>query len=145
MCCKHAIALLRQADDGSIINIASTAGWHGYPLRTPYAASKWAVIGLTKSLAMELGPRGVRVNAICPGSVNGARMDQVIADEAREKGVEEAVIRQNYRRNVSLRTFIEPEDIAHTAMFLASSAAQRITGQAITVDGHLEAFGTVDT
>ena len=144
LCCKHAVPLLLEASDASIINISSTAGWHGYPLRTPYASAKWAVIGLTKSLAMELGPRGVRVNAICPGSVSGTRMDRVITEEAREKGVSEDMIRQSYAQSVSLRTFIDPEDIARTAVFLASAGARRITGQAISVDGHLESLGGVD-
>ena len=143
LCCKHSVPLLLEACDPSIINISSTAGWHGYPLRTSYASAKWAVIGLTKSLAMELGPRGVRVNAICPGSVTGERMDRVITEEAREKGVPEDRVRQNYTRGVSLRTFIDPEDIARTALFLASPAARRITGQAISVDGHLESPGGV--
>ena len=122
------------------INIASTAGWHGYPLRTPYAASKSAVIGLTRSLAMELGPWGIRANVICPGSVAGDRMDRVITAEAREKGVTEAVIRSRYTESNSLKTFIDAEDIADMACFLASSQARRVTGQVLNVDGNLEAF-----
>lgn len=143
LCCKFAIPMMKQASAGSIISLSSTAGWHGYPLRTPYAAAKWGVIGLTKSLAMELGPLGIRVNAICPGSVNGARMDAVIAEEARERNMTEDEVRQNYTRGVSLRSFIEPEDIADTAMFLASKNASKITGQFISVDGHLESIGGV--
>lgn len=144
LCCKHAVPMLLEADEGSIINISSTAGWHGYPLRTPYASAKWAVIGLTKSLAMELGPRGVRANAICPGSVRGERMDRVIADEAVEKGISEDMVRQHYARGVSLRTFIDPGDIARAALFLASPGACRITGQSLSVDGHLEVLGGVE-
>lgn len=143
LCCKYAIPMMKQASAGSIISLSSTAGWHGYPLRTPYAAAKWGVIGLTKSLAMELGPHGIRVNAICPGSVNGARMEAVIAEEAREKNMTEDEVRQIYTRGVSLRSFIEPEDIADTAMFLASENASKITGQYISVDGHLESIGGV--
>ena len=141
LCCKYAVPMMKQRSEGNIINISSTAGWHGYPLRSPYAAAKWGVIGLTKSLAMELGPSGIRVNAICPGSVTGARMDTVIADEAKEKNVTEEEIREKYTNSVSLRSFIEPEDIADTAMFLASRQASKITGQSISVDGHLESVG----
>ena len=144
MCAKFAVPLLKKNGSGSIINLSSTAGWHGYPLRSPYAAAKWAVIGLTKSLAMELGPFGIRANAICPGTVDGARMDKVIADEARIKGVTEEDIRSMYTKGVSLRTMIQPEDIAQTAIFLASNAASKITGQAISVDGHLENTGGLD-
>ncbi len=144
LCCKYGVPMLRHGNMASIINISSTAGWHGYPLRSPYASAKWALIGLTKSLAMELGPAGVRANAICPGSVSGERMDRVIADESRAIGLSIDEVRRRYARGSSMRTFIEPEDIAETALFLASAAARRITGQAISVDGHLESFGGLD-
>lgn len=154
LCCRKAIPLMRiqQSNTGkdggkgntNIINISSTAGWHGYPLRTPYASAKWALIGLTKSIAMELGPVGIRANAICPGSIVGARMDRVIAAEATKKKVTEEQVRQKYTDGVSMRTFINAEDIANTALFLASSAAEKITGQAITVDGHIENVGGMD-
>lgn len=131
-------ASMKAAGSGCIINISSTAGWHGYPLRSAYAAAKWAIIGFTKSMAMEMGPSGVRVNAICPGSINGDRMDRVIANESRAKGIPEEVIREGYTKSCSLRTFIDAEDIADMAVFLASDAAKRISGQAMNVDGHLE-------
>jgi len=144
LCSKYCIPLMKVQGSGSIISLSSTAGWHGYPLRAPYAAAKWAVIGLTKSLAMELGPYGIRANAICPGTVDGARMDKVIADEALAKGVSEEHIRNTYTQSVSLRTMIDADDIAQTALFLASSAASKITGQYISVDGHLENVGSLD-
>ncbi len=144
LCSKHVIPLLKPQRSGSIINLSSTAGWHGYPLRSPYAAAKWGIIGLTKSMAMELGVHGIRVNAICPGSVAGDRMDRVIADEANKTGLQESEIRQMYTKGSSMRSFIEAEDIAQTAFFLASEGAKRITGQAISVDGHLENFGGID-
>lgn len=143
--CTRAVATQMKAKgSGSIINIASTAGLYGYPLRSAYASAKWAIIGFTKSMAMEMGPSGVRVNAICPGSVNGPRMDTVIANEAKAKGIAAAAIRQRYAKTCSLRTFIDAEDIANMAVFLASPAGKRITGQAISVDEHIETPGGLD-
>ncbi len=133
-CCKHVLPLMKAAGEGIIINISSTAGIMGYPLRTPYAAAKWAVTGLTHSLAMEAGPHGVRVNAICPGAVSGDRMERVIANEAQAKKVPESEVRDAYLKQCSLRTFIDPEDIAAMILFLCSGAGRRITGQAISVD-----------
>jgi NAD(P)-dependent dehydrogenase (short-subunit alcohol dehydrogenase family) len=110
----------------------------GYPLRTPYASAKWAVIGLTRSLAIELGPFGIRVNAICPGSVEGARMARVIEAEAAARGVSEDEVRHGYVRTTSLRSFIPPEHVAAMALFLCSDLGASISGQAIAVDGNTE-------
>lgn len=137
-CVRRAVPLLKQAGGGSIVNIASTAGIMGYPLRTPYAASKWAVVGLTKSLAMELGPSGIRVNAICPGAIDGERMQQVIAAEAQARGIDPVSLRKSYEKQSSLRTFIAPEDIANMILFTCSDAGAKITGQALSVDGNTE-------
>lgn len=134
-CCKQAIPHMKSQGSGSIVNLSSTAGVMGYPLRTPYAAAKWAVTGLSKSLAMECGAWGIRVNAICPGPISGDRMDRVIAGEAAAKGLSEHLVRQSYIEACSLKTFIDPEDIAAMAVFLASAAGRKITGQAISVDG----------
>jgi NAD(P)-dependent dehydrogenase (short-subunit alcohol dehydrogenase family) len=123
---------------GSIVNISSSAGLHGYPLRTPYAAAKWALIGLTKSMAMELGPSGIRVNAICPGSVNGPRMERVIERQATQSRRSPDEVRADYVRNTSLRTFVDAADIAAATLFLCSPGGARITGQALPVDGHTE-------
>lgn len=145
LCSRSAVAMMKSEPDGmerrSIVSMSSTAGWHGYANRSAYAAAKWGVIGFTKSIAMELGPVGIRANAICPGSVSGARMDRVIADEAAKLQISEDAVRKNYTNGVSLRSFIEPEDVAAMALFLSSPAASRVTGQAISVDGHLENFG----
>ena len=138
---RESVPHMKRQQKGNIINIASTAGWHGYPLRTPYAASKWGVVGFTKSLAMELGIYGIRCNIICPGSVSGARMDRVIAAEATKKEISEMEIREGYESASSLRTFISPDDIASMALFLASDSASKVTGQIMNVDGHLESFG----
>ena len=135
---KHAIPLLKANNGGSIINISSTAGLFGFPLRTPYAASKWAVIGITKSLAMELGDFNVRVNAICPGSVSGDRMKRVIEAKAKSIGIPAEELQQDYESMVSLKTFVDKEDIANMALFLISNEAKRISGQVMTVDGNTE-------
>ena len=138
LCCRRAVPLLREAGGGSILLTASTAGITGYPMRSPYAASKYAVVGLGKTLAMEVGELGIRVNVICPGSVNGERMDGVIAAESAGTGVPEANLRAGYEKQVSMRTFVEGRDIGAMAVFLASPAARFVNGQTISVDGGLE-------
>jgi len=130
--------LLKKNKKGSIINISSTAGLFGFPLRTPYVASKWAVIGMTKSLAMELGEFDIRVNAICPGSVSGDRMKRVIEAKAKSLGISEKELQEDYESMVSLKTFVDKEDIANMALFLLSNEAHKISGQIMTVDGNTE-------
>ncbi len=139
-CTRKAVPMLKAAGGGAIINIASNVVFFGFPLRSPYTASKWAMIGFTKTLAMELGPFGIRVNAICPGSVKGERIDRVIERDARERGKSVDEIRDVYQRQSSLRTFVEPEDVANLAFFLASDRGARISGQALGVDGHTESL-----
>jgi NAD(P)-dependent dehydrogenase (short-subunit alcohol dehydrogenase family) len=134
-CARRAVPLLKAAGGGSIVNLSSIAGVMGFPLRTPYAASKWAVVGLTKSLSMELGEFGIRVNAICPGAVAGPRIDRVIAADAEARGLPLETVRQSYLNQNSLRNFIEPESIAQKVLFLCSSMGEQISGQALSVDG----------
>ena len=134
---KFAIPLLKKRG-GSIINLSSTAGIHGFALRSPYAASKWAIIGLTKSLAMELGEFNIRVNSIAPGSVKGDRMDRVIKAKSKTIGISEGKLQKDYESMVSLKTFVEKEDIANIATFLISDSAKKISGQVITIDGNTE-------
>jgi NAD(P)-dependent dehydrogenase (short-subunit alcohol dehydrogenase family) len=135
---KHAVPLLKKSGGGSIINMSSSAGLFGTPMRSPYAASKWALIGLTKTWAMELGPHNIRVNAVCPGCVSGPRIDGVIERDAKERGVSPQEIRDVYQRQSSMRTFVSAEEIADTIMFLASEKAAKISGQAMSIDGHTE-------
>ncbi len=139
-CSRRAIPVLKAAGGGGIVNMSSSAGLFGYSLRSPYVAAKWAIIGFTKTLAMELGPHGIRANAICPGPVSGPRMDRVIAAQAKARGVPEQQVRDSYTRNVSLRTFVEPEDIANAAVFLCSPLGAKVSGQAFPVDGHTESL-----
>ncbi len=138
--CRAVVPVMKHQRSGSIINMSSTAGQLGYGRRTPYAAAKWAVIGLTKSLAIELGRYGVRVNAICPGSVRGDRMDRVIAAEAATRGVEPQVVEAEYTVAQSIARFVDPQEIADMAVFLASPQSQMVSGQAVAVDGHTETF-----
>lgn len=122
----------------SIIALSSTAGRLGYGYRAPYAATKWAIVGLVKSLAIELGPDGIRVNAILPGAVNGARMDDVIAARAEAMGLTIKEVRDSYLSKISLRRMVDAEDVANLALFLTSDMARNISGQAISVDGNSE-------
>ncbi|MFP6728769.1 MAG: SDR family oxidoreductase [Alphaproteobacteria bacterium] len=141
-CLRRAVPLLKAAGGGSIVNLSSTAGILGFANRSPYAASKWAVIGITKSLAIELGGDHIRVNAICPGSVSGERIDRVIAADAETRGLAPAAVREEYERSMSLGTFIDPEDIAAMALFVCSDAGAKISGQALAVDGNTESLAS---
>ncbi len=137
-CTRKAVPMLKTSASGSIINIASNAAFFGCPRRAPYAASKWAAVGFTKTLAMELGPLGIRVNAICPCSVEGERIDAVIEKDAKRSGKSAAKVREMYLRQSSMRSFVSAEDIANLALFLASDKSAKISGQALGLDGHTE-------
>lgn len=137
-CTRLAMPLIKAAGGGSIINLSSAAGRLGFPRRAPYAAAKWAVVGFTKSLAMEAGPDGVRVNCIQPGLVAGARIDRVLEARARAKGVSLEAERAASLAAVSLRTFVTAQDIANVALFLATDAGRHISGQAIPVCGDVQ-------
>lgn len=137
-CARRAIPLLKAAGGGAIVNMSSSAGIMGYPLRSPYAASKWAVIGFTKTLAMELGEFGIRANAICPNAVEGPRMDAVIAKEAEARGLSQQEVYEGLVQGVSMRTFVSAADVANLILFLCSEAGSKISGQALSVDGHTE-------
>ncbi len=136
LCSKHAVPILKRQGSGAVLITSSTAGQFGYPNRAPYAAAKWAVIGLMKTLAMELGPHGIRANAICPGAVEGPRMEGVLQREAEAKGMTRDQVYEGYASGTSMGRFVEGEDIANMAVFLASDAARLVSGQVIAVDGH---------
>jgi len=131
---------MKQQRSGAIVAISSTAGLYGYGMRTPYAAAKWAVIGFTKSLAVELGPFGIRANVVAPGAVEGPRMGRVIEAEAAKRGVSADVVRQEYVDSQSISRFVKPLEIADMCAFLASSQASMVNGQVIAVDGNTETF-----
>ena len=133
---KYGAPLMKAAKAGSIVITSSTAGQHGYPNRAPYAAAKWAMIGLTKTLAMELGPFGIRANAICPGAVEGPRIEGVLEREAVAKGMTRDEVYAGYASGTSMGSFVEARDIANMAVFLGSDGARLVSGQVIAVDGH---------
>lgn len=137
-CTRRAVPLLRQTGDSAIINISSVAGRLGYASRLPYAATKWGIVGITASLAKELGPSGIRVNAILPGIVEGPRMERVITARAEATGVSYEEMKQQYLSRISLRRMVSPQDIADMALFLCSSHGRNISGQPISVCGNVE-------
>ncbi|MEX0364530.1 MAG: SDR family oxidoreductase [Ruegeria sp.] len=136
LCSKYATPMLKRQGSGCVLITSSTAGQYGYPNRAPYAAAKWGMVGLGKTLAMELGPHGVRCNVICPGSVEGPRMEGVLEREAAAKGMTRDQVYDGYASGTSMGRFIEGRDIANMAVFLASDAARLVSGQVIAVDGH---------
>ena len=135
---KYAAPVMKSQKSGVIILTSSTAGLYGFMHRAPYVSAKWGVIGLMKTLAIELGPFNIRANAICPGGVEGDRLDRVIEREAAAKGVPAEEIREAYAAGTSMRHLVSATDIANMAVFLASDSAQLVSGQAIAVDGHTE-------
>jgi NAD(P)-dependent dehydrogenase (short-subunit alcohol dehydrogenase family) len=138
LCTHHAVPMLKAAGGGAIVNISSAAGRFGYAFRTPYASAKWGVIGLTQSLAKELGPDNIRANAILPGIIEGPRIDGVIAARAAQVGVSDEEMRERYVSRISLRRMTPPEDVAWMAAFLISDAGRNLSGQSFPVDGNVE-------
>ena len=133
LCAKAVYRHMMARRSGSIVNISSMAGRIGLPLRAPYVASKWAVVGLSRTLAVELGPYNVRSNAICPGPVEGDRIERVLRDRCLATGLSDAEVRAEFTDHIALRRMIPPEDIADMVLFLASDASRSVTGQAIHV------------
>lgn len=141
--CRTIAPVMKRQGAGVITNLSSTSGLYGVPFRAPYAAAKWAVIGFTKTMAAELGPHGIRCNAICPGAVSGDRMDRVLAAEATARGGTPEDVYNDYASGSSLRRFAEPEEIAQLCLYLSSDGAKFISGQAIAVDGNTETYHSV--
>jgi NAD(P)-dependent dehydrogenase (short-subunit alcohol dehydrogenase family) len=133
---KQAIPIIKKNRGGSIINLSSGAGIMGFPLRSPYAASKWAIVGLTKTLAMELGRQKIRVNAICPGTIKGDRMKRVVRDKAKFLKVSQKLIEKEFVSMASMNSWIYEDDIGKMCSFLISNDSERISGQIIGVDGN---------
>lgn len=138
LCARRATPLLKAAGGGSIVNMSSAAGRHGYAFRSPYSAAKFGVVGFTQSLAKELGPHGIRVNAILPGIVEGPRIENVISNRAKQLGISHGEMTERYLQNVSLRRMVSPYDVATTVVFLLSNAGINISGQSLGVDGNVE-------
>jgi NAD(P)-dependent dehydrogenase (short-subunit alcohol dehydrogenase family) len=136
---RRAVPMLKDSKaHPCIVAMSSVAGRLGYAYRTPYAATKWAVVGLMKSLAIELGPHDIRVNAILPGTVQGERIDGVIAARAAATGSTPEATREEFIRKTSLRRMVTAEDVAAATLFLCSPAARNISGQALSVDANTE-------
>jgi NAD(P)-dependent dehydrogenase (short-subunit alcohol dehydrogenase family) len=140
LCARRAVPMLRKAGGGAIVNMSSAAGRFGYAFRTPYSSAKWGVVGFTQSLAKEVGPDNIRVNAILPGIVEGPRIDRVIEARAQQLGVGHDEMERRYLEKVSLRRMVSPQDVAATVLFLVSPAGGNISGQSIGVCGNVEAL-----
>ena len=132
---KAAVSTLRKSENSSIVNISSAAGKYGFAFRTPYSTAKWGVIGLTKSLAIELGSDQIRVNTILPGLVSGERQQRVLTAKAEKRGVSFDEIEKEAFSYTSIKSYVTPQDIANQVLYLASDKGKLISGQAISVDG----------
>lgn len=137
-CIRRSVPVFKEQQSGVIINLISGAGILGFPNRSPYVAAKWAVSGLTKSLAMELGPDNIRVNGIVPGNVMGDRIERVIRAHAEAEGLDPEEVRRMYAIGTSMQCYVEPEEIANTICFLSSDYGRHISGQILGVDGFTE-------
>jgi NAD(P)-dependent dehydrogenase (short-subunit alcohol dehydrogenase family) len=140
LCAHHAVPMIRKSGGGAIVNMSSAAGRFGYAFRTPYSSAKWGIIGFTQSLAKEIGPDNIRVNAILPGIVEGPRMTGVIRDRAKQVGISYDEMESRYLEKVSLRRMVSPQDVADMVLFLLSPAGKNISGQSLGVDGNVEAL-----
>ncbi len=132
--CKFAIPHLIERGGGRIVNIAGTSGLRGYRNRVSYSSSKWAVRGLTRTLALELGPHDITVNTICPNVTHGERMTKIVNEKARRLGRTPEDVYAEFTAQTALGRFIEDSDIAHAVRFLVSAGARNVTGHDIAVD-----------
>jgi NAD(P)-dependent dehydrogenase (short-subunit alcohol dehydrogenase family) len=134
-CIRLAVAPLRQSGNASIVNVSSLAGRLGFPLRTPYAAAKWGVVGLTRSLAAELGPDGIRVNALLPGIVAGDRQRRVLEAKAKARGIAFEAMESLAFSHTSIKEYVTADQLADLVVFVASARGRTISGQALSVCG----------
>jgi NAD(P)-dependent dehydrogenase (short-subunit alcohol dehydrogenase family) len=139
-CTRLAVAHLKQSPNASIVNLSSVAGRFGFPLRSPYAAAKWAVIGFTKSISRELGEYGIRVNAILPGLVSGDRQRRVLEAKAQQQGLSYEDAKAQAFANASIKEFVTPQQLADQILLLCSPRGRTISGQAIAIDGDLQSI-----
>ena len=139
-CTRLAVQHLKASNNPSIVNLSSAAGRFGFPLRSPYAAAKWGVVGFTKTLAVELGENGIRCNAIQPGPVDGERIRQVIDAKARAANIGFDEMQERVLANASIKSLIPPQQLADLAVYLASPRANTISGQAFAVDGDMQSL-----
>ena len=139
-CTRLAVPHLKESRNPSIANLSSAAGKFGFPLRSPYSASKWGVVGVTRTWAMELGEFGIRVNAILPGIVEGERIRRVFEAKAKERGITMEEMMETGLRQASIKEMIQPRQLADMIVFLASPLGRTVSGQAISIDGGLESL-----
>ena len=135
LCCKAVVPHMTERREGKIVNIAGTSGLRGYKNRVAYSASKWGVRGLTRTIALEVGPYNVNCNCVAPGPLYGERMDKIIREKARVRGTAPEAIFDEYLSEQALKRFTSPVDVAYAVLFLATDESRQITGQVITVDG----------
>lgn len=135
LCCKAVVPHMTGRREGKIVNIAGTSGLRGYKNRVAYSASKWGVRGITRTVALEVGPYNVNCNCVAPGPLYGPRMDKIIREKARVRGTAAEAIFEEYLSEQALKRFTSPVDVAYAVLFLANEESRQITGQVVTVDG----------
>jgi NAD(P)-dependent dehydrogenase (short-subunit alcohol dehydrogenase family) len=132
---KHVVPTMIERRSGKIVNIAGTSGLRGYPMRTAYSASKWAVRGITRTTALELGKYNINVNAICPGIVETPRMQKLCREKAAVRGWTYEQVYDEYVQDMALKRVTTVQDVANAVLFMCSEESRNITGQELAVDG----------